>query len=266
MKFPDFWNSRCADTHKGDYGHALLVAGSYGKMGCAILAARACMRSGVGLLTVHVPEKGLNPLQCAVPEAMTSIDYDGMLFANVPPNLTKYNALAVGPGIGTADRTYLALKTLLADWGMRPLVLDADALNVVAKHKELLPLLHGHTVLTPHAGEYERLFGTAEPADMAMRYGVVIVKKGHRTKVYSPNGEMYENTTGNAGMATAGSGDVLTGIILALLAQGMTLSEAARTGVYIHGKAGDIAALKQSQASLTAGDIVENLRYVGIDD
>ena len=242
------------------------MAGSYGKMGCAILAARACMRSGVGLLTAHVPEKGLNPLQCAVPEAMTSIDYDGLLFANVPSNLAKYNALAVGPGIGTADRTYVALRGLLTEWGDRPLVLDADALNIVALHPdELLPLLGGHTIVTPHSREYERMFGTAEPEQVASRYGIVVLRKGHHTKVYSPDGEAYENRTGNAGMATAGSGDVLTGLILALLAQGMGIYDAACTGVYIHGKAGDIAVRKQSQASLVAGDIVENIRFVGME-
>ena len=263
MKSPRFWNSRCEDTHKGDYGHALLVAGSYGKMGCAILAARACMRSGAGLLTVHVPEKGLNPMQCAVPEAMTSIDYDGLLFANEPTNISRYDALAVGPGIGTAYRTLIALRALLGSWGDRPLVMDADALNLTAQHPDdLLPLLHSHTIVTPHAGEYKRLFGTERPAEAASKHGFVIVMKGHHTKVFSPDGNVYENTTGNAGMATAGSGDVLTGVILALLAQGMEPYEAACTGVYIHGKAGDLATEKQSQASLTATDIVDYLRFV----
>ena len=262
MNYPDFWNSRRDDTHKGDYGHALLVAGSYGKMGCAVLAARACMRSGVGLLTVHLPEKGLNVIQCAVPEAMTSIDYDGMLFANVPSNLSRYNALAVGPGIGTAERTYLALKTLLADWGERTLVLDADALNIVAQHNDLLPLLKDHTIVTPHAKEYERLFGDADPSSAAKENGIVIVKKGHHTKVYSPDGEIYENTTGNPGMATAGSGDVLTGILLALLAQRMPLFDAACFGVYIHGKSADITASSQPQATIIASDIIDGLKLV----
>lgn len=263
MNFPGFWNSRDADTHKGDYGHALLVAGSYGKMGCAVLAARACMRSGVGQLTVHVPEKGLNPLQCAVPEAMTSIDYDGLLFSNQPTNLAKYNALAVGPGIGTADRTFLALRTLLTDWGERPLVLDADALNLVALHPaDLLPLLDANTVLTPHDREYVRMFGDMPTEEASRKYGIVVVRKGHHSKVYAPDGRRHENTPGNPGMATAGSGDVLTGIILALMAQGLPSYEAACLGTYIHGKAGDIAAQKQSQASLMASDIVENIAFV----
>ena len=263
MLLPDFWNNRRAETHKGDYGHALLVAGSYGKMGCAILAARACMRSGAGLLTVHAPEKGLEPLQSAIPEAMASIDHDGLLFANVPTNLSRYDALAVGPGIGTADRTFLALKTMLTNWDDRPLVMDADALNLTAMHPdELLPLLHGHTIVTPHAGEYNRLFGTEPPCDVAAKHGLVVVMKGHGTKVFSPDGSVYENSTGNPGMATAGSGDVLTGVILALLAQGLKPFKAACTGVYIHGMAGDMAAGKQSQASITASDIVDNLRYI----
>lgn len=232
-------------------------------MGCAVLAARACMRSGVGLLTVHVPEKGVDVLQSAVPEAMTSIDYDGMLFANVPTDLSRYDAIAVGPGIGMGDRTYAALRTLVTEWGERPLVMDADALNIVAQHKELLSQLSDHTIVTPHAREYERLFGVSDPKDVAKENGLVIVRKGHHTKVYSPDGGIYENPTGNPGMATAGSGDVLTGVLLALLAQGMPLFEAACFGVFAHGKAGDIMVQKQSQASLTAGDIVKGLRYVG---
>lgn len=263
MEYPLFWNSRRSNTHKGDYGHALLVAGSYGKMGCAILASRACMRSGVGLLTAHVPEKGLTPLQCAVPEAMASIDHDGLLFSTPPTNLARYDASAVGPGIGTADRTFVALREFLCDWGDRPLVLDADAINIVALHpKEMMPLMGESTVLTPHDGEYERLFGDMPTAEAAAKHDIVIVRKGHRTKVHAPDGRLYENTTGNPGMATAGSGDVLTGIVLALLAQGLQPFEAACLGTYIHGKAGDIAAQKQSQASLMAGDIVENISSV----
>lgn len=267
MQLPSFWNKRKPETHKGDYGHALLVAGSYGRMGCAILAARACMRSGVGLLTVHAPERGVNPLQVAVPEAMASIDCDGFLFANVPQGLKKYNALGVGPGIGTAERTFLALRSLLTGWGERPVVLDADALNIVAAHKdELLPLISGHSIVTPHDREYQRLFGDERPNRMASRYGITVVRKGYRTRVYAPDESEYENNTGNPGMASAGSGDVLTGVVLALLAQGLKLYEAACTAVYIHGMAGDLAVNKQSQASIMAGDIVENLKNVGMID
>lgn len=263
MTLPDFWNNRRADTHKGDYGHALLVAGSYGKMGCAILAARACMRSGVGLLSVHLPEQGLNPIQCAVPEAMTSLDADPMLFSHAPRNLEKYDALAVGPGIGTADRTYLALKETLMMWGDNPLVLDADALNIMAIHRdELLPLIKDHAVITPHDGEYRRLFGDGDPAEMSAKYGIVIVRKGFHSRVYAPDGSLYVNTTGNPGMSTAGSGDVLTGILLALLAQGMVPYEAACLAVFLHGEAGDIAAQNQPQATVIASDIIENLRRV----
>ena len=263
MVLPDCLNNRPSNSHKGNYGHALLVAGSYGKMGCAILAAKSCLRSGVGLLTVHLPERGLLPVQCAVPEAMTSIDCDGLLFANLPPNLTKYNALAIGPGIGTADRTYSALKLLLSSWGNRPLVLDADALNIIALHKdELLPILPHNAILTPHAAEYERLFHNESPACISQRHNIIIVQKGFHTKVYSPTDPVFENPTGNPGMATAGSGDVLTGIILALLAQGVPPFAAATLGVCLHGKAGDFAVKSMSQASLIASDLIENLKYV----
>lgn len=263
IDLPQTLNHRVAESHKGDYGHALLVAGSYGKMGCAILAAQACLRVGVGLLTVHLPEKGLLPIQTAVPEAMTSIDHDGLLFASQPTSLAKYNALAIGPGIGTADRTYIAMRELLTAWQGKPMVLDADALNIIASHKEeLLPLLGHNTILTPHAKEYERMFGGAEAESVAKDIGVVIVKKGHKTKVVSSTGEVYINDTGNPGMATAGSGDVLTGVLLGLLAQGMESYMVAKVGVYIHGKAGDEAVKKQSQSSLLASDLIENLKYV----
>lgn len=264
MNLPKTLNHREPETHKGDYGHALLVAGSYGKMGCAVLAAKAAMRTGAGLLTVHLPKEGVGVMQTAFPEAMTSVDTDNELFSTIPDHLERYTALAVGPGIGTAEVTCEALAILLEAWQGKPLVLDADALNILAKRKELLPLLEGHSIVTPHAGEYLRLFGAAEASETAQRYGIVVVQKGHRTMVFSPDGLEYQNTTGNAGMSTAGSGDVLTGIILGLLAQGLELYEAAKTGVYLHGKSGDLAIEKQSQASLIASDLIENLKYVTI--
>lgn len=264
MNLPKTLNQRDPETHKGDYGHALLVAGSYGKMGCAVLAAKAAMRTGAGLLTVHLPKEGVGVIQTAFPEAMTSVDTDNELFSTIPDHLERYTALAVGPGIGTAEITCEALARLLESWQEKPLVLDADALNILAKRKELLPLLEGHSIVTPHTGEYSRLFGAEEASETAQRYNLVVVQKRHRTRVFSPDGQEYQNTTGNAGMATAGSGDVLTGIILGLLAQGLELYEAAKTGVYLHGKSGDLAIEKQSQASLIASDLIENLKYVTI--
>lgn len=256
--------NRKPDTYKWDYGHALLIAGSHGRMGCAVLAARACMRTGAGLLTVHVPERAVDILQISTPEAMLDIDPSPTLFTALPDNLDRYDAIAVGPGIGTHASTALALQALLTALAEKPkpLILDADALNLAALYPGILPSLPQGTVVTPHAGEYQRLFGDADPADMAREHGIVIVKKSHRTQIFTPDGEVTTNTTGNAGMATAGSGDVLTGILLGLAAQGVEPAEAAKIGVWMHGKSGDIAMQKQSQSSIIASDLVENLKYI----
>lgn len=258
MTLDTILNHRRPETHKGDYGHALLIAGSYGKAGAAILAARACMRSGVGLLTVHVPRQLVTILQTAVPEAMLSVDDDEIQFSSLPDHLERYNAVAAGPGLGNTATTRGALRRLLQE-RRGPCVLDADALNMLAYEgwQEEIPT---DSVLTPHDGEYRRLFDDADSVAVARRHGVVLVRKGHRTRVYASDGTSYVNTTGNPGMATAGSGDVLTGIVLALLAQGLDSFEAARTAVWLHGRAGDIAVQHQSQASLIASDIVEALR------
>lgn len=258
-------NNRNPNTAKWDYGHALLIAGSYGKMGCALLAAEACLRSGAGLITVHIPSRCVDTLQAAFPEAMTSIDPSEELFSIVPPNLERYSAIAIGPGIGVSGTTYTALRALLKKQPQQPLLLDADALNIVASHRdEMLPLLPHNTIITPHEREYARLFGDNDPRAMAERHNIIIVAKRHQTQVFSPDGAQFSNHTGNAGMATAGSGDVLTGIILGLLAQGIAPFDAACCGVSIHGQIGDIATQKQTQASLIASDLIENLKYVSL--
>lgn len=258
---------RNQETTKHDYGHALLIAGAYGRMGCAILAARAALRSGCGLVSVHLPSRCVDPMQAAFPEAMVSIDPSPTLFSTVPPNLDRYSAIAVGPGIGTDPVTAEALMQLLAERPAgTPLVLDADALNILAKETHNSEFIIPNSILTPHAREYQRLFGDADPAEMARRHNVIIVKKAHRTRVYSPDGRVYENLTGNAGMATAGSGDVLTGILLGTIAQSHSdLFESVCLAVRIHGKIGDIAIEKQSESSLIASDLVENLRNVSIE-
>lgn len=262
---------RDQETTKHDYGHGLLVAGAYGRMGCAILAARAALRSGCGLVSVHLPGRCVAPMQAAFPEAMVSIDPSDRIFTR-PPRLDRYTAVAAGPGLGTAPDTAEALRLLLlqrpADM---PLVLDADALNIMAQYirppfNVQFPI--SNSIITPHDGEYRRLFGDADPAGMARAHGLIIVKKSHRTRVYAPDGRMFENHTGNAGMATAGSGDVLTGIML-----GMLCSNRLRADVYdivcraveIHGKIGDLAIGKQSESSLLASDLVENLKRVSTD-
>jgi len=269
--FP-FLFDRKAESHKGDYGHALLIAGSYGKMGAACLAASACLHSGVGLLTVHVPRRGVDILQVAVPEAMLSIDDDDCLFSSMPQHLDRYDAIAVGPGIGTDERTQQALFRLLQYCSThpdKPLVLDADALNIIALHPEWMDMISG-TVITPHAGEYQRLFGDMEPQDMCIMHNLVIVKKAHRTAVFAPQRQPLVSSCGNAGMATAGSGDVLTGVTLALMAQAVgyhrngwlqdvDLQRLAFMAVLLHGDAGDRAASLKLPAAVVAGDIVANL-------
>ena len=258
---------RNQETTKHDYGHALLVAGAYGRMGCAILSARAALRSGCGLLTVHLPARCIDPMQTAVPEAMVSIDSDERLFSTPPRGMERYRAVAAGPGLGTSDVSRSALGALLSSCPVAtPIVLDADALNMLVPWR-LLPR-EVPVVVTPHALEYSRLFGDADPAEVARRHNLVVVKKSHRTRVYSPDGQMFENQTGNAGMATAGSGDVLTGIILGMLSSNIlhaNLFEVVCRAVEIHGKIGDMAVEKQSESSLIASDLVENLRYVSTD-
>ncbi len=257
---------RNQNTTKHDYGHGLLVAGAYGRMGCAILAARAALRSGCGLVSVHLPERCVDPMQTAFPEAMADIDRHPTLFATVPEHLDRYTAIALGPGIGTDSITADALRQLLMQRPQGvPTVLDADALNILAMHPEWLPLADG-AIITPHAREYERLFGKAAPVEMASRHNIIIVGKAHRTRIYSPDGRIHENTTGNAGMATAGCGDVLTGILLGMLCHSpLPMFETVCRAVEIHGKIGDICLQSQSESSLIASDMVEKLKHVSTD-
>ena len=259
---------RNQDTTKHDYGHALLVAGAHSRMGCAILAARAALRSGCGLLTVHLPQRCVDPMQATFPEAMVSIDPSPTLFSAVPKHLECYAAIAVGPGIGTDAATQKALHTLLEARPKEvPMVLDADALNILALHPEWLTLAEG-CIVTPHDGEYRRLFGEAAPAEMTAQHHIIIVRKAHQTHVYSPDGKVFVNQTGNAGMATAGSGDVLTGILLGMLASNRLHTkphEIVCRAIEIHGKLGDLAIERQSESSLIASDLVDNLKHVSTD-
>jgi len=252
-------------AHKGMFGHALLIAGSKGKMGAAVLAAKACLRSGVGLLTVHLPQRGETILHTTVPEAMLHLD-ENADFVAVLPETTMYEAIAVGPGLGTQPPSVKLLKSLL-DAFRKPLVVDADALNIFASNPELIPLLPPSSILTPHPKEFDRLFGVCDSGYerlqkariKAMELTVCIVLKGAYTAVCTPEGNVYFNSTGNPGMATAGSGDVLTGVILGLLAQGYEPVISAVAGVYLHGLAGDLASAKASEESLIAGDIIQQL-------
>ncbi len=225
------------------------------------------MRSGVGLLTMHTPSCGIIPLQTAVPEAMVEPDNNEKYLSHTPADLLRYASIGIGPGIGLHEETANALMQLLQQ-AHQPMVLDADALNLLSIKKDLSALLHTDCILTPHPKEFERLFGKAandferieKAKEKATELNCVIVLKGHHTFIACPDGTAWFNSTGNAGMATAGSGDVLTGILTGLLAQGYNTTEAAILGVYLHGLAGDFAAAELSQEAMTAGDIT---RYLG---
>jgi len=252
-------------SHKGNYGHGLLISGSYGKMGAAILASKAALRSGIGLLSTHIPRLGYDIMQTAVPESMVSIDRSDIIFTEYP-NLEDFDAIGIGPGIDTKHNSVRALDELLEECD-KPLVLDADALNIIGQNQALKERLPKGSILTPHIKEFERLLGKSYGAfdrntkqrDFSKKQAVVMVLKGAFTAITDEKGRCYFNPTGNPGMATAGSGDVLTGIILSLLSQGYSSSDAALIGVYVHGLAGDLAAEELGQEALIAGDIVEYL-------
>jgi ADP-dependent NAD(P)H-hydrate dehydratase / NAD(P)H-hydrate epimerase len=252
-------------SHKGNFGHCLLISGSYGKMGAAVLAATSCLRSGAGLLTVHVPAKGCEILQACLPEAMISIDDSDHIFS-VVPELAYFDAIGIGPALGTKEPSKKALRKLLLSAG-RPLVMDADAINLLSLDSELVDMLPEDSILTPHPGEFDRLTSQHKNGhdrlitqiEMARKNKVIIVLKGAHTSIATPKGYCYFNSTGNPGMATGGAGDVLTGIILSLLGQGYKPSDAAVTGVYLHGLAGDYASREHSPESMIAGDITSNL-------
>lgn len=252
-------------SHKGNYGHALIIAGSTGKMGAAVLAARAALRAGVGLLTVHVPANGNVIVQSAVPEAMTTQDLATDFFSGREVE-SFYTAVGIGPALGQAGATVNGFKNLLTN-STQPLVLDADALNLLAFHPELQTKIPPGSILTPHPGEFKRLVGEwsddfdklKKQQALAAKIKSVVVLKGAYSTIALPDNCVYFNSTGNPGMATGGSGDVLTGIITALLAQGYSSAEAAILGVYVHGFAGDLAAREIGEAALIAGDLVDYL-------
>ncbi|MGM9705061.1 MAG: NAD(P)H-hydrate dehydratase [Prevotella sp.] len=255
--------SRDSFAHKGDMGHALLIAGSYGMTGAAILAARACMRSGVGKLTVHTPRHNYTAMQISVPEALVHTDKENDCFSDsLDPSV--YNAIGIGPGLGTNENTAMALISQIRRTQC-PLVVDADALNILGTHRTWMQQLPEGLILTPHPKEFDRLTGNTSSGsherlvkarDMAEQLEAFIILKGHYSALCTPDGRVLFNTTGNAGMATAGSGDVLTGIITGLLARGYDRKQACITGMYLHGLAGDIAAEQLGEECLMASDII----------
>lgn len=261
-------NRRKKYAHKGSFGHALLIGGSYGKIGAIVLSSKACLRSGVGLLTVQTPRCGYDILQTSLPEAMALPDWHWMVNTTVP-NIDGYSAVGIGPGLGKDPLTLQLLRELLPKL-TQPTVFDADALNLLSEHRELLTLLPPNSILTPHPKEFQRLLGHPWQDDFdklsllqtfAQQHQVIVCLKGAHTAVALPNGTLYFNSTGNPGMATGGSGDVLTGIITGLLAQGIPPHQAAIFGVYQHGAAGDRAAQKCTQPGLIASDIINEMGW-----
>ena len=255
-------NPRSKFDHKGKFGHALLIAGSTGKMGACVLAARAAMRSGVGLLTVHVPKSGYVIVQSAVPEAMALIDSTEDHFSD-DVAAEKFSVVGIGPGLGQHPGTHKALEKLLKR-SKKPMVIDADALNIISAQPSLQSLIPEGSILTPHPKEFERLACTwpddFERLELLKKFSTkinsVIVLKGAYSAIACPSGNVYFNPTGNPGMATAGSGDVLTGILTGLIAQGYAAEDAARLGVFVHGLAGDMAAKENGMNALLASDLI----------
>jgi NAD(P)H-hydrate epimerase len=261
------YKPRLKFAHKGNFGHAALLCGSKGMMGAAALSSLACLRSGVGKLTAFVPQCGYDIVQTTVPEAMCLVAGDD--YISSAPQMEKYTAVGIGPGIGTQP----SHKKLLLDIFKQvkaPMVIDADALNCMSENKELLKAVPAHSVLTPHPKEFENLFGKAEndfdrlilALTKSKELNIYIVLKGHFSFISTPQGEGFFNSTGNAGMATAGSGDVLTGIITGLLAQDYSPIQSALFGVYLHGLAGDFAATEHSREAMIARDIIDSMGRV----
>lgn len=245
-------------AHKGTYGHSLLIAGNTGKMGAALLCAKACLRGGAGLVTLNVPATSLNIVQTALPEAMCSIRDEDIAWE-------KVTTIGIGPGLGTHKDAAHLLKQVLDNF-KKPVVIDADAINILAENKDWLLQVPAGSVLTPHPKEFERLFGKFDnemdrvhkAVELSGSHPFTIILKGHYTLV-AHGGNGWFNTTGNAGLAKGGSGDILTGIITAFLSQGYSGQQAAQCGVYLHGLAADLALQQQSQESMLASDIIERL-------
>ncbi len=252
-------------AHKGVFGHGLIIGGSLGKLGAVILSAKSALRAGAGLVTSHIPLYGMTSMHASVPEVMISFDESETHFT-VIPGLDPYDAIAIGPGIGMHEETQKAMKLLIQEIHV-PLIIDADALNILSENKTWLSFLPENSILTPHFKEFERLTSKVDNhfdrlevlRAFTERYRVYVILKGAYTAIGCPDGKVYFNPTGNPGMATGGSGDVLTGILLGLMASNYTPKEACLVGVWLHGKAGDLSAKSIAQPAMIASDITENL-------
>jgi hydroxyethylthiazole kinase-like uncharacterized protein yjeF len=255
-----------SDASKWSRGHALIIAGSRGKIGASILAASACMRTGAGMLTVHVPQCGEIPLHVSLPEAMLSLDENNEVFSQVPA-LDQYQVIGVGPGLGRSKETQEAFRVLLHKAKV-PMVIDADALNILSMHSDLLGKLPTGSVLTPHEREFQRLIGmdwkTIDDRDslakaFAKDHQLTLILKEQRTRLFCPDGEVYVHTLGNAGLSKAGNGDVLTGIITGLKAQGYPAKNACLLALYIQGVSADSSVKSQAMVSLMATDVISGI-------
>ena len=253
-------------AHKGSMGNALLIAGSYGMSGAAVLASKACLRAGVGKVTIQTPKRNYDIMQISVPEAVLQLDHEETYFSE-PTETDPFSAVGIGPGLGTNENTAIALIAQIRRTN-RPLIIDADAINILATHRAWMQQLPKDIILTPHPKEFDRLAGTssafsyerlARASELAEKLQAYIILKGHYSALCLPNGHIEFNSSGNSGMATAGSGDVLTGIITALLARGYNQADACRIGMYLHGLAGDLAAKDLGKESLIASDLIAYL-------
>lgn len=262
---PQFYFKRPKFSHKYDYGNVLVIGGSYGKIGATMLVAKAVLKSGAGLVTLYVPKCGYSVIQTAFPEAMVQTDFSEELITKFP-NVERYDTIVIGPGMGTDEKTYRAFEEFLSenDLSDKKLIIDADGINLLSQHPNLLENLPKETILTPHDKELERLIGEWENSyqkiekiqSFVQSHELVIVAKGFITQTFLVNGEAYFNSSGNPGMATAGSGDVLAGIIAGLYAKQYNASEAAIFGVYLHGFSGDLASQQLGEESIMSTDLI----------
>jgi ADP-dependent NAD(P)H-hydrate dehydratase / NAD(P)H-hydrate epimerase len=258
-----FFRKRKRFSHKGSFGHVLLAGGSHGKMGAMVLAVRASLQSGSGLTTAFIPSSGYDIMQATVPEAMVITGEDDLHLSGLPGDIEKYSSIGAGPGMGVHPDSLRSLSFLIRRF-TGPMVIDADAINCLALEKNLLEQLPAGSILTPHPKEFDRLFGEHssdferwdKAEEVSKKYNIIIVLKGHHTLICLPEGLRYFNSTGNSGLAKGGTGDVLTGLIASLLAQGYAAPQAAMMGVYLHGLAGDLASAALTEETMTASDLV----------
>ncbi|WP_185862146.1 NAD(P)H-hydrate dehydratase [Blattabacterium cuenoti] len=255
-------------SHKGNYGHGIIIGGSYGMMGSVILSAKASFRAGIGKLSIYVPSCGYKIIQKSIPEAIVKTDINKYCIGNIMISTpTDINAIGIGMGIGEHPKTAYALESFLLKNKKIPMIIDADAINILSNNLYLLDLLPKETILTPHPKEFYRLCGAWKNdyqklnilKKMSKKYKIFIVLKGSHTVISTPYGNLYFNSTGNPGMATAGSGDVLTGMIMSLLSQKYSPKEACIMGVYLHGLSGDIVSKKSSEESIISHDIINHI-------